>query len=123
MKSVWKNTILLGLLGALPALTFAQAASQPDAAEVREAIRFQHSKDAADAQQARKEAQHPSAVAKPGIDNPREDSGGTGRRVGDSGETAAIQFERSKDAAAARQARIEARHSTAGADRQAIQHR
>ena len=105
----------------MPALTYAQTASQPDAAGVREAIRFERSKDAADARQARREARHPTGDAEPGARNPREDSGLTGTRVGDPGEQEAIRFERAKDRAASKQARKEAGKSSSGAaDRQAI---
>jgi hypothetical protein len=129
MRSVLKNTVLTGLLCAMPALSFAQT-SQSDRAGEQEAIRIQKQKDAADARQAQREASKPNAgeAAKSDLKT------GGADRVGDTGESAtgatdkngkssdlqeAIRFEKAKDAAAARQARIEARHpSVNSADRQ-----
>jgi hypothetical protein len=128
MRSVLKNTVLISLFCAVPALSFAQT-SQSDRAGVQEAIRFQKQKDAADARQAQREApkQNRGEAAK------SDSKGGSADRVGDPGEGArsatdsgkssdlqeAIRFEKAKDAAAARQARVEARRpSVNSADRQ-----
>ncbi len=128
MGSVLKNTVLIGLLCAMPALSFAQT-SQSDRAGEQEAIRIQKQKDAADARQAQREASKRNGGEAAKTDSKIESAD----RVGDPGEAAkgaadsgkssdlqeAIRFEKAKDAAAARQARIEARHpSVNSADRQ-----
>ena len=119
MKCVWKKTILTGLFCAVPALSIAQSASQPDEAGVREAIRFERAKDAADARQARLEARHPSDMAKPGSPSSREDGGLVGNRVGDPGELGASRSEHSKSGGGVRQAQPAGQHSSTGAaDRQ-----
>src|SRR5579883_2024543 len=87
VMTVWKETILAGILCALPALGHAQTTAQSDAAGIREAIRFERAKDAADARQARMEARHPTVYAEPG-EADREDAAMPGRRVGDPGELA-----------------------------------
>jgi hypothetical protein len=128
MKSVLKNTVLISLLCAMPALSLAQT-SQSDAAGVQEAIRIQKQKDAADARQAQHETSKPSVGEAAKSDSKTQSAD----RVGDPGEgpkgatdqsskssdlQEAIRFEKAKDAAAARQARIEARRpSVNSADR------
>jgi len=129
MRSVLKNTVLISLFCAMPVLLFAQT-SQSDAAGVREAVQFQKQKDAADARQAQRESSKGN-----GSEAAKSDSTtGSADRVADPGEGAkgatdksgkssdlqeAIRFEKAKDAAAARQARIEARRpSVNSADRQ-----
>jgi hypothetical protein len=122
MKSVWKETVLASLFCAMPALSFAQSATQTDTQSVREAIRFEKAKDAAAARQARMEERQPSVPSEAGVAAERESASVPGVRVTDSGEKEAVRFERSKEAAAARQAKIEARQtgSTSGAaDRRA----
>jgi hypothetical protein len=130
MKSVLKDTVLISLFCAMPALSFAQT-PQSDAAGVREAIRVQKQKDAADARQAQREASKPNRTEATAKSDSKTESAD---RVGDPGEGArgatdksgkssdlqeAIRFEKAKDAAAARQARIEARRpSVNSADRQ-----
>jgi len=130
MGTVCKETVLLSLFCAIPALSFAQATSQSEAAGVREAIRFERSKDAADARQARTEAKHPTGYAAssanreyatPGNAVPdRGPAGAAGsadrsmsaadqRGTPERGVQDAIRFERQKAAADARQAHIEAR--------------
>jgi len=91
---------------------------------VREAIRFEKAKDAADARQARLETQHPSGYAERSADSaPVKDK----NAVPDKGVQDAIRFERNKDAADARQARIEGQpsdtqSSRGAADRRVIRH-
>jgi hypothetical protein len=116
MNSVLKVTILLGCSVAVP-LSFAGGqvgVNNQGNGGVQQAIRFERSKDAADARQASKQAAHPypmtyatKATAGPGrVLVPDEGP------VPDSGVAAAIRFERQKDAADARQARIEQQQQT-----------
>jgi hypothetical protein len=125
MNAVLKVTILLGC-SAATTLVYAggQAPSKSqDGDGVREAIRFERAKDAADARQVRIEAGRteksavPTAAASTSADNERDRMMTSEDRVGDEGVQEAIRFERAKDAADARQARIEARQGNAVAGR------
>ena len=82
----------VAILCAMAAAATAQTKS--DAAEVRQAIRFERAKDAAAQRQLGKESTRPTQPAK------------TQESVAD-----AVAFERAKDAAAARQARLDAQSS------------
>lgn len=121
MNAVLKVTILLGCAAGTTLVYAGGQAPQKsqDAQGVREAIRFERAKDAADARQARIEAGRtqksaaPTAAASTSADNERDRMMTSEDRVGDEGVQEAIRFERAKDAADARQARIEARQGNA----------
>ena len=117
-----RTRIFAGLLGAGMVFAMVASAQTPDkegatSKDMREAIAFERNKDAADARQVRLEATHRN-----GADS--KTTGSADRSMDDSaqaqtvseqkpvieGMRQAIAFERAKDAADARQARLEARH-------------
>jgi hypothetical protein len=124
MKNPLQFTIVLGLAAAGLTLAasdvMAQSKSQ-DAAAVREAIRFERAKDAADRRQLRAGASHPGQASQAtgsadrlAAETPDENTAerkvaaprSDGAAVGE-----AIRFERFKDGAAARQMRLDARQA------------
>ena len=106
MNGSFKLKMMVSLVTTGLAVAFAgqapQSKSQDDAG-VREAIRFERAKAAADARQARIEAGRASKPA----ENPGADKQQTSKQ--ESSVQDAIRFERAKDAADARQARSEAK--------------
>jgi hypothetical protein len=109
MNGIAKVTMFFGLAAGATAMAYAggQAPSRhPDSDGVQQAIRFERAKAAADARQARREANGVGEAAQPKSATNAKDSG----LSGNGGVQAAIRFERAKDAAAARQARREANH-------------
>jgi hypothetical protein len=99
MKRLLKVTVLLGLVTGAAGLALAGQARDPDAASVREAVRYERAKEAAAARQAQRQSgRAETAVAA---------TEGNGR--GDGGVQEAVRFEHFKEAAAARQAKRDAR--------------
>jgi hypothetical protein len=101
MKKTFTVAIVMGL-------SFAAALPAQQEAGVQDAIRFERAKDAADARQARIEAQRsPSATASATATAPVEQ-----KPKIEAGVQGAIAFERSKDVADARQARLESQQTS-----------
>jgi len=102
MNGSFKLKMMVSLVTTGMAVAFAGQAPQskpPDDAGVREAIRFERAKDAADARQARIEAGRASQPSKTGsADRTQEPS------KSEAGVADAVRFEREKAAADARQA-------------------
>ena len=127
MKSPLQFTIMLGLAAAGVALAQSDAnpPSKPDGAAMREASRYERAKDAAGRRQAGIEVSHPGQSSHVGqtseanrsadrLDGeiPAGNTPGSKVRVprGDAGTVGeAVRFEKFKDAAAARQTRLDAR--------------
>jgi hypothetical protein len=119
MNRVLNVTILLGCSVAATTAPLVFAGGQTGSNNqgnggVQEAIRFERAKDAADARQARIEVARPNQGAQT---NGAIATGSASERdrgviVRDPGVQEAIRFERSKDAADARQARIDAGQAT-----------
>jgi hypothetical protein len=113
------NTRLLaGLIGAgllVAPIVSAQEKESATSQDMRDAIAFQRNKDAADARQARQEASHSnnakyaSNSADRSMDESSQGSVQTDKPVTQS-MSQAIAWERYKDMAAARQARLEGAH-------------
>ena len=117
-----KWTVGVAVFAGLP---FAALLPAQDIAGVRDAIRFEKNKDAADARQAQIAGQGPTSGSAARQEPERVTTGSvaaeTGHPVLERGPQDAIAMERAKDAADARQARIEAQRSGAfsSADRAA----
>ena len=98
MKNLLRLTLLFGLTTGAIGIAFAGGVpAGSDADGVRQAVRFERAKDAADARQARQQQgkTDPSAAPK------------AAATTSDGGMQAAIRFERAKQAADAQQARVE----------------
>jgi hypothetical protein len=115
MKNNLKVTILFGLTTGVASLVFGAGAPQEQASDadgVRQAVRFERSKDAAAARQARQEPTQEQTKSAQTMEAKSELGTATGAAVPDDGGVqAAIRFERAKQAADAQQARVEATHS------------